>query len=190
SLKVQVKGAAEATQVAVTVDGVEVPVAALLAPRKVNPGTHVVVAKSAGREGREQVVLKEGDSRDVVVMLAGSEPAPMATGAGGVGDATPTASPSRPLKTVGIIALGVAAAGLATGAVAGFIAINSKDEAKKGCSPDNKCPPPTHEDIDLSRNAGYVSTVGFIVAGAGAAIGITALLLSPKSPARQTGASV
>ena len=73
SLKIVVRGLEAGG--AVTVDGGEVPMATLIAPRRVNPGTHTVVARSGGREKKEQITLRERESRELVIEIPAA-PAP------------------------------------------------------------------------------------------------------------------
>jgi hypothetical protein len=88
SLTVRITGVPAET-LAVTIDGVVVPVEALAAPRLINPGRHVVAAKStSGGAADATVDLKEGDAREVELKL-------VFTGAGASHAAvTPTPTPA------------------------------------------------------------------------------------------------
>jgi hypothetical protein len=70
SLTVRVTGV-PAEAVAVTVDGASVPTEALAAPRFLDPGTHVVSARStSGGTAETKVDLREGETRDVELKIA------------------------------------------------------------------------------------------------------------------------
>jgi hypothetical protein len=166
SLRVVVRGLPDGVEPSVLVDGVAVPAKALLVPRKLNPGPHEVIARSASRELREQTALRERESKELLLDFEGTGTTPVATKGSGIGT-------GRLLLYIGG---GVAAAGLITGTVAGVLAITHKSAAENRCQ-DRMCPPPTFGDIDASRTAGNVSTAAFIVAGVGAGVAVTGLVL-------------
>ena len=89
SLTVKITGVPSDT-VAVTVDGASVPNEALAAPRLVDPGTHIVSARStSGGTAETTVDLKEGEARDVELKIVFTGGRAQATA-----QSAPTASPS------------------------------------------------------------------------------------------------
>ena len=164
----------------VKVDGVEVPEAALAAGRKVNPGKHVVTARiDEGPEASVSATLGEGEKKSVE--LAPEAPAKVVSG--GTGAPPPLPPPAeverKTLSPLVPIGFGVGAAGLVVGAVAGLVALNKKSALDAGC----KTPSGTQfvcennaSDLSTARGAATVSTVGFVVAGVGAAVGVVGLL--------------
>jgi hypothetical protein len=75
----------------------------------------------------------------------------------------------------------VASVGTVVGSVTGLMAMSKKSSVDEECVA-GRCPPSTHDDIDAGRTLGTVSTVSFVLAGAGAAVGVWALLGDEKPP--------
>jgi hypothetical protein len=201
SLRIVLRGSDPGATVAV--DGVDVPTLTLLVPRKLNPGTHTIIAKSGGKERTEQAGLKERESKELVIDFAAPPPAPPppvpqpAPVAPPRSPATPAAPPPEathdedkgaskksPLPQILVFGgFGLAGLGAIVGTVAGISSLSSVSSAKNGCTPDNKCPPATYSDIDAAKTAGTVSTIGFVAAGVGAAAGVVGLVLWKRAPA-------
>jgi hypothetical protein len=183
----------------VTFDGVPVNAAAFGAKRPADPGKHSI---HAAADGYTTVDL------DVTVPTGGGAEAPItmqrAAGAATAG-ATPvagampadngpppppsdaTASPGGGRSIWPWVAFGVGGAGLITGAITGVLAI-SKHSSLSGPCGSGTCPVSSNGDLDSYETLGTVSTIGFVVAGVGAAAGVTLLLLQPKSnPPPATG---
>lgn len=170
SLVPKVTGVDPAT-VKVLVDDAEVPTAALGQPRRLDPGTHVVrMVRDATELAKSSVVLAEGETREVVLTptLAAAEPPPKV-----VPPPTPAPiapAPSNGIPAFGIVGLSVGVVGVAVGGVAGIVALTRLGKAKDVCAADKSCPPSASYDLDTSRRAGNISTVGFIVGGVGLAV--------------------
>lgn len=183
AIRLNVKGAQPGTPIIVKVDDVPVPEAALSAPRRVNPGRHLVVAKSGMLEATQQVDVAEREVRDVDLELAPS-------GGNGHGDGAVRGQGPVVVKTKGpilskpvaYVALGVGGLGLVVGTITGLMASSAKSDAEKGCV-NNKCPPPTYADLDRAQSMATVSTVGFVVGIAGVGVGVVGLLTQPKADA-------
>lgn len=174
----------------VTVDDVAVSYDALVAPRRMNAGHHVVLAKVGTVERKAEVDLVEKDSKSVqldfpadlkppvvaVVPVAGqpAQPGP---------PAEPTAKGTSPLLYIGI---GVGGAGLLVGLGAGFLSLNKTSSAKDDCR-DNQCPPATHGDLDSATTFAVVSNIGFVVAGAGAITAAVGYFMSRGKTERKSG---
>jgi hypothetical protein len=185
---IQVTGSDHAT---VTIDDVPVPSGALGVKRPVNPGSHVVRASAEGFDAASaQFTVGEGKDQSVSLELkrtasasASASPASTSepqTSASTVapGTAQPASAdqgvPGSGRKTLAWVALGVGAAGLATGAVTGVLAIS----AHSSC-PSNGCA--TQSDVDNFHTVANISTIGFIVGGVATAGGLVLLLTAPKS---------
>src|SRR5580704_15513315 len=69
SLSITVTGAAEGETPAISVDGVSLPAAAANVPRKVDPGHHVVTARAASGQAKEEVDVTEGEKKDVALVI-------------------------------------------------------------------------------------------------------------------------
>ncbi len=183
----------------VTIDGVELPKAAMDVKRAINPGNHVLKTTADGyKPATTTIDVAEGESRAVTLALeavSSSSPATTGTQAAATGagaslsavspDTTEESGPgSSKRRTLGWIGLGVGAAGLAVGGVAGLVAIGRHNTLESDC-PNGKCSPSSQSTIDGFRTMATVSTVGFIV-GAVAAAGGGVLLLTAQRPV-QTG---
>jgi hypothetical protein len=189
ALRIVVRGADDAT---VSVDGVSVPRASLVAPRRLDPGPHHVEARAGALRGSADVTLAEGESRDVVLDLA--QPAtPAANPPSEPPDERPqtTAGGPKAWRTAAWVGLGVGAAGIVTGTVTGLLAVSAKSSALNGGCAGNRCPPSTYGNLDDAQRFGDVSTVAFIVGGVGAAFGVTAWILSrPHGSAQPPSAAI
>lgn len=96
---------------------------------------------------------------------------------------------SHPSYMPAIVAFGVGAAGLATGAVAGGLALSKRSSLDSVCTAAHACPLSEASDISSLKTTSTLSTVGFIVGGVGAATGALLLLLLRPSSAPEQGAS-
>lgn len=156
----------------VTVDGENVPTAALGAPRKVNPGTHEVVARAGELTGRASVVVGEREIKQVAIALkrtAAPPPSP----------AVKSGAPASGVSTTDALVyggFGVGAVGFAVGAITGIMALAQTGDIKDDCV-GNLCPLGRQQDINGVRSLGMVSTVGFAVAAFGATVGILGVVL-------------
>jgi hypothetical protein len=186
ALRIRVVGNATA----VTVDGRAIPLAALVAPFKVNPGHHVIVATTATGDARRETDVTEGSTAAVdLVAPAAAEPDP--TGPAGEAAQTDSETGSGPPAAVLWMrwgGFGLAAVGIGVGSVTGVMAINSKNSAEKGCV-DGMCPRATWSDIDAARTSSTISTIAFAAAGASAVLAVVSYLVAPGKPAPAPGAT-
>ena len=178
----------------VTMDGVEVPAAALGVKRAADPGTHVISATAPGAVPAEvRIALPEGKVENVELTLKLDPHAPP----------TPTPPPSlRPSvapalvpppavragmstqKVIGFASIGAGAASLVAGAITGGLALSKRSALLDAC-PDGSCfasqQTALQSDVDAYHTLGTVSTATFIAGGALAATGVVLLLTAPKS---------
>jgi hypothetical protein len=161
----------------VTIDGQNVPASSLGMKRPVDPGQHVVKAEAPGftpaetsfqvaEAGSAQATVKLEKAATTGTQTPGSDNGTGAQGGTKGGD-----------KTLAFVAFGVGGAGLVFGAVTGFLALGKHGDLKDKC-PDGKCPGDVKDDVDSYKMMGTLSTVGFIVAGVGAAAGAVLWLTS------------
>ncbi len=165
----------------VKVDGVEVPAVALTEGRKVNPGKHVVSARIGdGPEATVTATLREGETKAV-------ELAPEAPKVGKGPDPLPPPPPPeverKTLSPLVPIGFGVGAAGLLVGSIAGVLALGKKGDLNCQANPgspslcyDSPSGSSAATTLSSARSVALVSTVGFVVAGVGAAVGVVGLL--------------
>ena len=181
SIVVAVTGAKSDVVPVVIVDGEEIPAAAALLPRKVNPGPHTAVVKAVGyKEARRDADVREGEIRTVEVMLE-IDPAAVPP--------PTTLSPSPPSSvhedrspTLMYAGFGTGAAGLAVGTIFGLMSLSRASDARNHCN-NNHCTSKAQPDIDASTTLANVANVGMAVALIGAGIGVYALVTQPKAKA-------
>jgi hypothetical protein len=191
---IQLKGAPAAT---ITVDGTQVPSAALGVNRPVDPGPHVIRAEAPGFATLEiNVSLAERKIETVVLELKPSKEGPKVEGPPVVKPpATPIKPPVTPTppvtppataskgslrRTIGFASLGVGAAGLVVGAATGGLALSKHGSLAKTC-PDGHCRGRVPQaDIDGYHTVATVSTAGFIAGGVLAATGVVLVITAPK----------
>lgn len=183
-LRIRVIGSPAGVEPTVVVDGVTVPAAALSASRAVNPGKHVVVASaSGGPETNASVELRDGEIRDVELVVRPGEANRDAAQATAPTSPTPGAPPpkkkSHALATASFIVAGVS--GL-VGVITGISAMNSESDLDPKC-PNKICGRSDWRDLDSARTTGTVSTVAFVVAGVGLGVGLVSILASGSSKA-------
>ena len=157
----------------VTIDGAPIPAEALSVAHKLDPGSHVVAARvGTGKTQTSTVVLKEGESREVQLVLP---PEPVA-------QPTPSKLRAEPASnyTLSYLGFGVAGAGLIVGSVTGFLVVGKARELRNRC-PEKECPLATGPEVDSAKTLGTVSTISFAVASAGAVVGVIGLFLGRSS---------
>ncbi len=194
TLAITVKGAADGATITVTVNESKIPGAALAAPIKVNPGHHVIIAKTETATGTQEIDVLEREKKDVTITLT---PIPGSTTAVTPSTETPPETPPAPppeqkhtMRTVAWIGFGVGGAGLVAGTITGLLTMSAKSSALNGCR-DNRCPPSTFSDLDKASSMATISTVSFVIAGLGAGVGVVALVIGdkPAAPAPAVGSS-
>jgi hypothetical protein len=189
-IRIVVTGAAPGQTATVTVDGTSLPASALLVPYKVDPGHHVITAKTEGAEGRAETDVAERETKDVSVPLtASAQPAtPVPNEAAQPGpEASTSTAPEAPSGghgpgVLGWTGFGVAAVGVVAGSITGVMTLSDKSSIAKQCN-GTRCPPSTYSDLSTANTLATVSTISFIAAGVGAGVGITAWLLGSSDPA-------
>ena len=181
-------GGGEVAGVAVLLDADPVNGATLGVRRVVDPGPHVVRASAAGYKSAEvHVTVPEGGTveaplvleREAVVPARADAVAPAVLAQGAPIPQSATASP------LPWVAFGIGAAGLGVGVVGGVLALGKHSDLATAC-PGGTCGPAQQGELDSYHSLGLVSTVGFVVAGVGAAAGVTLLLVRPRADVAAT----
>ncbi len=166
-----------------------------------DPGEHELVASNPGRENvvrRVRAVVGQRERLTIALpVAAGAAPAKDQPGSSlaalppsaavpaagrSFAGSTSTAergSRSRTLTLVGVIAGG---AGLVLGGVTGLWALSSTRTLKDEC-PGNVCQPASRSTLSTAKTTATLSTIGFGVAIAGAALAVVSLLVSPAHAA-------
>ena len=88
------------------------------------------------------------------------------------------------MRIVGWTLIGVGAAGLATGIVAGAFGLGTKGSLEQSCDANGGCDPDQQGRLDRLKTEATVGTIGFIVGGVGLGGGAAILLLTPRNPAK------
>ena len=179
----------------VTIDDKPMSAAGIGVKKPVDPGTHVVKASAPGcKEGQASFTVAEGGAATAAIALQQDAIAPIAVVPAGEPSSPsapltpppsnpPTSSSGSTSKTLALASFGVGAAGLVFGSVTGVVALGKKSTLADECkNPDGTCLPSAKADLDGYHTMGTLSTVGFIVAGVGAAAGLVFLISAPKSP--------
>jgi hypothetical protein len=182
-LNITVKGAATGDEPKVVVDDVEIPSAALGVPRRVDPGHHVVTATTASARGTLEVDVAEGETKDVPVILVSSEPATAEPPAETAATESET-PPAPPKHSYALAVAGFAAAGVAVGVgtITGVLTLSRKSALTSACA-NMHCPPSEFGALDGANTLATVSTVAFIAAGVGAAVGVIGVIVGKRKDA-------
>jgi hypothetical protein len=190
--------------VKVMVDGVAVPSSAFLATADtslvearwpVDPGAHNVAAERGEDKTSDDVRVAEGEQRAVtphfapptppvpVVVPEPVKPPPDTTQPPVVVHPPILPPPETPkdsgFPTYGYVGFGVGGAGLILGTITGLVTMSRASDIKAACSPNGDCP--SSAGLDGARTLGTVSTISFVVAGAGIVLGVIALISSASS---------
>ncbi len=159
----------------------------------VDPGEHVIVAKTPdGARHETPVTLDRGQRRNVVLDLS-APPAPATPSATPTSTPTSTSSPTptptstptemgNPVRTWAWIAGGIGLAGLAVGSIAGAAVMNDASTIHSQCQSDQSCSPSGVSAASQSRTFGAISDVGFAVGGAGLVTSLVLFLLPGPKP--------
>lgn len=175
----------------VTIDGVKLPAALIGLPRKVNPGRHTIVVKSGARERSLEVEILERESRELNVNLDAPQPPKTAATPLDVKAPESSTSAGKALPMVLTISgLGVAAAGAVIGSITGAMSISQTNTIKTECG-GIVCPPSRKGEIDSANTLALVSTISFVAAGVGAAVGaVGVVVVATKKPTTQAATFV
>ena len=196
SIRVVVKNA---DNVAVTIDGETLPAVAIGLPRRLDPGSHAVIAKAGSNERRINVQVLEREAKEVPIDFG--EAAPQnnnnANNASNNGSNTSNTSTSTsttadgphksPWLAVGITGLAVGGVGLAIGAVTGTMSLTqTNDIIKNSCGGTSSCPASAQPAIANARTLATVSDVTFIAGGVIAAAGLVFIVVAATSKSPTT----
>ncbi|HEY8074139.1 MAG TPA: hypothetical protein VIF62_08520 [Labilithrix sp.] len=186
SVTVSVTGTDPGATPQIVFDGENVPAAASFAPRKVNPGVHVVIVKVGASERKEEVNVQPSEQKTVPFdFSAPAKPAAVVA-------APPQTQPDKPQpepekaggdstpKILMFGGFGLAAVGVGVGAVTGLMSISKVNDVKSTCQ-DNHCPQSQASNIDSAKSLGTISTIAFVAGGVGAAVGVLGIVMSSKA---------
>jgi hypothetical protein len=130
-----------------------------------DPGAHVILVRVPGAP--EQVITRDLAPGETIRLALGSPP--------------PAERPTRPPPSRGAIAaFGAGAGGFAAAVVFGGLALDRRSYLQGVCG--SRCPQAAQPSIDRMDGFATASTVGAVVAGAGALLGTVLWLTAPKPP--------
>jgi hypothetical protein len=181
------------TEGTVTLDGIALPAAAVGAGRFINPGNHTVHVEAAAYKPLDtHFQVAEGQSTSVPLVLVPAPPPPAGAVVftppplGGPPPGSPPAPPpptGHASHTLSYISFGVGGAGLVTGVVTGVLAMSKHSSLHSSPCATGPCLPGDASTFDSNLNSfhtlGTISTVGFVVAGVGAAAGTLLWFVAP-----------
>lgn len=181
TLRISVK-APTGTKAVVVVDDETISSALIGADMPVDPGAHKISASAKGLvTDTKQLTLKDGETNGLTLTLIVDpsykpEVAPVAV-TPGPGPTAPIAPPpDRKTNVLPFVAFGVGAVGLGVGAVTGLIVGSKSSDLTKNCRSDGACPSSQDSTLSSANTLATVSTIGFIVGGAGVVAGVVLLL--------------
>jgi hypothetical protein len=158
-------------EVLVAIDGVSRPASEMEGPQPIDPGEHEISATAGDKKGREKVTIAEGERREVTVKVGGEPEGPT----------KPVArTPSSPMRTAGLVGVGVGVAGLVVFGVTGGLMASYHGVVSDHCNADRFCDPEGLDAAESGRALGPINTVGLIVGITGVAAGTALILLSPS----------
>lgn len=164
-------------------DGVVLGAPSLGIPLPMNPGPHALVIKARGRPDRTiEITLAEGEAKRLEVDAAAERTAPVEA-------KLPESSKGGGFGPLVFAGFGVAVAGVAAGTITGLMAMSAGSRARTSC-PERACDRAALDEVEAGRALGTISTVSFVVAGAGAAVGLYGVIWGGKGADRAAGSSV
>ncbi|HVH42015.1 MAG TPA: hypothetical protein VM925_06715 [Labilithrix sp.] len=162
----------------VLVDDEQIPPAAVSAPRKVNPGPHVITVKAGTAELKQDVEVAERDNKTVTFDFKDQIPPPP----------PPQGGRSTSSKVLLFGGFGVALVGIGVGTVTGLMSLAKVSDLKPQCKNDI-CPSKLQGERDSAETLGNVSTIAFVAGGVGLAAGVVGLFASGSSPKKDPPSS-
>ncbi len=186
TLLARVDGLAPGEPAHLSIDGAVVPDAAFSEAQKVNPGRHIVVVRAGegptAREVRGEAVVAEGQSAEVAITVPPPPALPPPQ--------PPAPPPMQPAPSSGAgpvivrIGFGTAIAGGAVGLIAGITAMTKKGPLSYECNAGRQCDTASGgtPDLNTARTWANVSTVAFVIGGAGVVVGVAGLLSGKPAP--------
>jgi hypothetical protein len=171
-------------------DNVEVGRAQWGSAIPIDPGKHLLVATAEAKEAWQSEVVVSDAVRSTNVLVPAlksaaapppAKPHPIETGSSG-GWSTQ--------RTIGVIVGGVGIVGLGLGSVFGLRSMSRHDDDQLHCDSSSSCDPQGFRLRNEARDAGTISTVGFIAGGILVAGGITLFLTAPRASRTTTAPAV
>ena len=172
SIRLDLSGAPQGPAPSVSVDGVARP--DCFSSCRVNPGTHLIMARTPRAVAEEQLTLHEAEQPRLELVFSPLEmPRAPAVAAD---DSAPVAASSRPIPLTTWITGSVALAGVTAGTVLGLHAVSERDDLRQRCAP--QC---ATDDVDAIRREAVLANVSFAVGLSAAALAATSYVIISRS---------
>jgi hypothetical protein len=165
-------------------DDEDVPASSIGQALTVDPGGHVVVVSTPGKPARKiELVVKEGEEREVDVR---AEPSPRAAPASSPPrratekpTGAPTSTAAGGSNTLAWVSIGVGAAGLVASGVGAAVVLSKKSTMSSHCDASAACDQEGLDAASSGKTFSTIGTVGFVVGVVGLGVGGYLLFSSP-----------
>jgi hypothetical protein len=174
----------------VTRDGAPLGAPSIGAALPVDPGEHLVVARTPDGVAHEaHVTLARGEHRAFVVDLSAPPRPPASPVASSHPPESPRPAPAPPRSKAWEVPAGIGIVGLLVGGVAGATVLHDKSTIESQCHPDYTCSQSGLNAASNARTFGVVSDVGIAVGAVGIVVANVLLALpAPKGPVQPVAA--
>lgn len=197
-LTIEVAGPTAPAEPLVSVDGKPIPAAAVGVRRATDPGERTIKAGAHGFYPKEEtVILGEGAEQTVRFELDAMPPEEIA--AATPPEAQPATSQQEPTavstaepatdNTLAYVALGVGGAGLVAWGVSGIFFLKERSVLTENCTND-QCAEDQQQHNDRYETLGWISGISAAVGIAGAAAGVTLLLVNEPDTSKAEAPTV
>ena len=181
---------AQPNEVTVFVDGLPLAAALIGEKRPVNPGRHRIGGRRGNDQANLEVEVTEGEVENAILRFgASTQPAanvaPVAGGSASAPGSPSTDEPTAPSSSrrlIAWVAIGVGAAGIATGGVTGALVLSKQGdlERNENCR-DEQCSPNARDQVGSYNTLRIVSGTAFIAGAVIAGAGVVLLATSPRT---------
>jgi hypothetical protein len=174
-VRIDLSGAPTGPSPAVTIDGAPRP--DCVSGCRLNPGRHLLAARTAHALAEEQLELREGEQQQLELVFSPlARPAPPRDQ--GAADAAELAAPPGRVPAATWVAGGVAMVGLTTGTVLALHALHERERLQDSCAP--AC---STSEVDGVRRQVVLSNVAFGVGLSAAALAVVSYVLARPASA-------
>ena len=167
--------------VTLKIDNAQVSSAAIGVERPIDPGNHTIEATAPGFKATTQrFEVGDGASHTVSLTLERAPDAPKVVAITNTREAEPhTTTTYHRNYTPAIVAFGGAGVAVIFGGIFGGLALAKKNELVSACG-GTACPPSQLGAFDDGKTFANLSTVGFVVAGVTAVVGVVLVVVAPR----------
>jgi hypothetical protein len=173
-------------------DGTVVGQAEWGSPIPTDPGPHTIAASAPGKQPWSTSIDVGAQAVTATVVVPELEAVPPEPSAAEPAPSGPQALPSTPppaegshglgtQKVLALVSAGIGAAGVGVGTYFGLVSIQKHKIVSKDCTATTCDSPPGEQASTDARNAGNISTVAFIVGGAGLAGALALWFTAPSA---------